>query len=369
VTPLAPDPYRAIRPRLPVPGHSARTTPRRRRRARLALDGRATSELIGTSVHQHLAVNAAKFPLDGDASGVRPLDSTTSDAELDPETRRVYLDALGALRRSGVEYLIGGAHALAPYTGIVRETKDLDVFLRKQDCAAALAALGAAGFTTDLTFPHWLGKAYAGDRFIDLIFGAGNGVAVVDDLWFTHASPGRVLDVPVLLCPAEEMIWSKAFIMERERYDGADVAHLILACGCHLDWHRLLLRFGRRWRVLLSHLILFGFVYPGERAVIPDWVMLNLLSRLERERIWPGKGARLCDGPLLSRQQYLIDVTERGYADGRLAPRGEMTAAEIAHWTAAISTDLEAVPRHAAPTPPMFHQSARPDSRARRRRR
>jgi hypothetical protein len=24
------------------------------------------------------------------------------------------------------------------------------------------------------------------------------------------------------------MIWSKAFVMERERYDGADVAHVIL---------------------------------------------------------------------------------------------------------------------------------------------
>ena len=59
---------------------------------------------------------------------------------------------------------------------------------------------------------------------------------MVDDLWFTHAAPGRVLGVPVLLCPPEEMIWSKAFIMERERYDGADVAHLILACGRELDW-------------------------------------------------------------------------------------------------------------------------------------
>ena len=96
--------------------------------------------------------------------------------------------------------------------------------------------LADAGFATELTFPHWLGKAYAGDRFIDLIFSAGNGVAAVDDLWFAHAPPGEVLGVPVRLCPPEEMIWSKAFIMERERYDGADVAHLILACGRELDW-------------------------------------------------------------------------------------------------------------------------------------
>ena len=213
-----------------------------------------------------------------------------SGVVLDAETRRVYVDALSALRQGGVEFLIGGAHALAPYTGVVRDTKDLDVFLRKEDCDQALAVLGEAGFATELTFPHWLGKAYAGDRFVDLIFGSGNGVAIVDDLWFAYARPGQVLGVPVRLCPPEEMIWSKAFIMERERFDGADIAHLIQACGRDLDWRRLLGRFGRRWRVLLSHLILFGFIYPGERTIIPDAVMAHLLRRLERERA--GRGGR-----------------------------------------------------------------------------
>jgi hypothetical protein len=282
--------------------------------------------------------------LNGQVKSPRPPVAAERSHELEPETRRIYIDALEALRGAEVEFLIGGAYALAPYTGILRDTKDLDVFLRREDCEAALTALRAVGFTTELTFPHWLGKAYAGDRFIDLIYGAGNGVAVVDDLWFAHAVPGRVLDVPVLLCPPEEMIWSKAFIMERERYDGADVAHLILACHRELDWRRLLGRFGRRWRVLLSHLVLFGFIYPGERAVIPDAVMANLLRRLDWERAWPAEDTRMCDGTLLSRQQYLDDVTERGYGDGRLAPRGDMTAAEIAHWTAAIPASSPAAP-------------------------
>jgi hypothetical protein len=286
---------------------------------------------------------------------------------LDAATRRVYIDALEALHGAGVEFLIGGAHALAPYTGIFRDTKDLDVFLRKEDCETALAALEKAGFTGELTFPHWLAKAYVGDRYIDLIFGAGNGIALVDDLWFAHATPGSVFGVPVWLCPPEEMIWSKAFIMERERYDGADVAHLIQACGRELDWRRLLARFGRWWRVLLSHLILFGFIYPGERACIPDAVMQNLLRRLERERGWPGETVRACDGTLLSRQQYLVDVNERGYADGRLVPRGEMSAADIAHWTAAISSSPVPVPPDALPT--AIRPNGRPASRARRRRR
>ena len=286
---------------------------------------------------------------------------------LDAATRRVYVDALQALRQGGVEFLIGGAHALAPYTGIVRDTKDLDVFLRQKDCPRALAILEAAGFRGELTFPHWLAKAHVGDRFIDLIFGSGNGVAAVDDLWFAHAVPGSVLGVPVWLCPPEEMIWSKAFIMERERFDGADVAHIVQARGRELDWERLLRRFGPHWRVLLGHLVLFGFIYPGERGCVPDAVMAHLQRRLDRERVASSEEAGVCDGTLLSRQQYLVDVDERGYADGRLAPRGAMTAVDIAHWTAAIGSDPP--PPSSAPLPTGIGSRGRPAQRARRRRR
>jgi hypothetical protein len=258
---------------------------------------------------------------------------------LDPAARAVYVRALRILRSAGVDFLVGGAHALGPYTGVFRDTKDLDVFLRPGDCPRALAALGQAGFETEVTFPHWLAKAFEGEWFIDLIYSSGNGVARVDDQWFVSAGRGEVLGQPVLLCPPEEMIWSKAFIMERERYDGADVAHLIRACGARMDWDRLVARFGRRWRVLLSHLVLFGFIYPGERALVPDAVLARLLRRLRGERRAPPGGPRVCEGTVISREQYLMDVTREGYQDGRLAPRGEMTAAEIAQWTAAIEQE------------------------------
>jgi hypothetical protein len=321
-------------------------------------------------VRRELAVNAIRISgSQADSKGRPPV-----YGENDAETRRLYVLALETLKRARVDFLVGGAHALNPYAGVVRDTKDLDVFLRRRDCDAALAALRAVGFWTELTFPHWLAKAQAGDRCIDIIFSAGNGIALVDDLWFTHAIPGRVFGVPVRLCPPEEMIWSKAFIMERERYDGADVAHLIQACASKLDWRRLVWRFGRRWRVLLSHLILYGFIYPGERAAIPDAVMARLLRRLDRERAWAGKDARVCNGTLLSREQYLLDIGNRAYVDGRLAPRGPMTAADIAHWTAAISGVEECPP----PSEPcadeprsltVIRPDGRPASRARRRRR
>ena len=79
--------------------------------------------------------------------------------------------------------------------------------------------------------------------------------------------------------------------MERERYDGADVAHLLRAHGDRLDWPRLLRRFGPHWRVLLSHLVLFGFIYPGERALVPAWVM-DAAARAPAPRDAQRAGAR-----------------------------------------------------------------------------
>jgi len=261
--------------------------------------------------------------------------------EIDPVAREIYCRAVETLGNAAVPFLVGGSYALERYTAIARHTKDFDVFVHRRDLDRVFELLSTAGYETELTFPHWLGKAVAGDDFIDVIFGSGNGIAEVDDEWFAHSVESEVLGVRVRLCPPEEMIWSKAFVMERERYDGADVAHLLHACASDLDWRRLLARFGPHWRVLFSHLILVGFIYPAERSRVPDGVMHELLRRLQGELRGPSPGARLCQGTLLSREQYLVDVTRWEYQDARLAPKGNMTSEDVALWTAAIDGGAE----------------------------
>ncbi len=257
----------------------------------------------------------------------------TAEEELDTHAFGFYRHALGAVRAADVPFLVGGAYALAHYAGIVRHTKDLDLFARQADVPRVLDALAGAGYRTELTFSHWLAKAFAGDDFVDVIFNSGNGACPVDDAWFERAVVARVLGVAVRLCPAEEMIWQKSFIQERERFDGADVLHLLRACGPRLDWPHLLARFGSSWRVLLGHLVFFGFVYPAEQDRIPAGVLRELIERLGEG---PDAGAeKLCRGPMLSRMQYLIDTEQWGYHDPRLPPWGRMTPEQITHWTAA----------------------------------
>jgi hypothetical protein len=219
-----------------------------------------------------------------------------------------------------VPFLLGGAYALREYAGIVRDTKDLDVFCKAEDYPRLLQALADAGYRTEIHFPHWLARAYDGDRFVDLIFNTPNGVCPVDDTWFERVHEADVLGHRLRLVPPEELLWPKLYVMERERFDGADVLHVLRRQGPTLDWRRLWARMESHWEVLFAHLLLFHFVYPSERAAVPDWLFRELLSRLEQHLAAPpaeAPEARVCRGLLLADRQYQIDVTQWGYRDAR----------------------------------------------------
>ena len=168
-----------------------------------------------------------------------------------------------------------------------------------------------------------------------LVGNSGNGICTVDDDWFEHSVETRVLGMPVKIVPCEELLWQKSFVMERERFDGADLMHILRARGAERDWHRLSDRFGPRWPLLYSYLVLFTFNYPGEVARLPAEVLDDFAQRHAALRSTP-PGDRVCQGTLVSRAQYLIDIGQYGYADARLVPRGGMSAEDAIVWTWAI---------------------------------
>ena len=120
--------------------------------------------------------------------------------------------------------------------------------------------------------------------------------------------------------------------MERERFDGADVLHLMRAHAERLDWARLCRRFAGHEPVLLAHLTLFAYVYPSEASRLPAWVVPALTAAAR----WATTDGRVCRGTLLSRAQYLVDVEDWGYADARLPPYGTMSDRDWLTWTNAI---------------------------------
>jgi hypothetical protein len=270
-----------------------------------------------------------------------------------PDTLALYVSVLRGLNEREIPFLVGGAYALQHHAGIERHTRDLDLFVLRETLPRIEEAAREMGLEAREFSPHWLWKIETDAGYIDLIWGSGNAAAPVDQLWFERAIGSEVFGVPVRLIPAEEMIWSKAFIQERERFDGADVAHILHRRAESLDWDHLLERFGPHWRVLLQHLVAFGFIYPDDRHRVPSAVMGELIWRLANESAHgspcPDADERVCGGTLLSRLQYLKDLRERGYRDARLAPLGAMTREQIDAWTeraereaaAALSGEVE----------------------------
>ncbi len=232
-----------------------------------------------------------------------------------PEAEAFYVEALRELAALGVPFLLAGTYAVSAYTGITRQTKDLDVFCKAGDYPRILSHFQSIGYTVEIEDERWLGKVFKGRNFFDVIFASSNGTMPDGDAWLEHSCEVEVFGTAVRIIGPTELIWSKCFIQLRHRYDGADVAHLILRAHDRIDWYRLLGYMELHWEVLLVHLLNFRWIYPAERDLVPAWLMGELLERLDKQRQLPSPQMKVCRGRMFSRVDYEIDVKEWGYAD------------------------------------------------------
>lgn len=242
---------------------------------------------------------------------------THGDFWIPEEEREKYKRALAALNEGGVPYVVSGAYAIYEHTGIYRETKDLDIFVEPERLVTAARVLRLAGFRTRLEQPHWLAKATLGEHFVDLIYGMGNGLALIDADWYRHSTPAILAANPVRVAPAEELIWHRLFISERHRQDTADIVHLILCRGDRLDWDRLVAKTGPHWPLLLAQIQMFCYVYPEATDRVPPRVVESLLARAHEETRRARSGELITRGTLISRFSFTIDVKEWGMLDLR----------------------------------------------------
>jgi len=234
-----------------------------------------------------------------------------SEPHLDREAAPIYEAAMDAVEAAGVPYLLGGTFALNAHTGIWRDTKDLDLFVRPVDSRRALQALHGGGFETELVYESWLGKGWKGDVFVDVIWRNANGLFPVEDSWLENPASVRLFgrDAPVV--PLEELIVSKMMVMGRFRYDGADVLHVLFSAADRMDWDKLAHICGEHIGLLLAHLHTFRWAYPGWQDRIPEEVLLRY-ERLARERASTFGPFR---ARLIDIQSFEVDVQEWGMPD------------------------------------------------------
>jgi predicted nucleotidyltransferase len=239
--------------------------------------------------------------------------------ERTPETNAhpafgAFADVMHVLSGAGIPFAIGGSFAFHYYTKFPATTKDLDLFLFEWDVPLAVQRLIAAGFDSKVMQEHWLAKALRDGFTVDLIYGSSNFWASVDEKWLSRARPVRMLGHRAQVIPLEELIWSKSYVMARERFDGADVAHLLLLQGRNIDWRRLVRLFDVHSELLLAHLLLFRFLYPAARDLIPARVLESLIRRALGSSDGDGLPFR---GPLVDPFSFLFDIRAGIFADPR----------------------------------------------------
>jgi len=232
-----------------------------------------------------------------------------------PEAEAFYAEVLQKMAESGLPFLLSGTFALASYTGIDRPTKDVDVFTTAGDALKMLSYFQSQRFDVEIVDERWLSRITRGGLFVDVIYNMPTSTTHVTPQWFEDAPACQLFGTTVHLVPPTEFIWSKIFVQDHHRYDGADVAHMILKCHDRVDWKRLLSHMELYWEVLLMAILNFRFVYPSERDSVPQWLFDELLERLRDQASIKGPGKRVCRGRIFSPRDYAIDVERWGFSE------------------------------------------------------
>jgi hypothetical protein len=232
-----------------------------------------------------------------------------------PAAEAFYSEVLRLMAKSEIPFLLSGTYALASYTGIDRPTKDVDVFAKAGDALKMLSFFKDEGFDVEIVDERWLARITRGKLFVDVIYNMPTVSTHVTDEWFEGATTTELFGAKVRLVPPTQFIWSKIFVQDHHRYDGADVAHMILKRHKEINWEQLLSHMELYWEVLLIALLNFRFIYPTERSVIPNWLMEELLQRLHDQQEVKGPGKKVCRGRIFSPRDYAVDVEQWGFSE------------------------------------------------------
>jgi len=185
----------------------------------------------------------------------------------------IYRHAIEAARNTGLPFMLGGGFGLAAYIGHWRNTKDIDLYIlpeSRQPFIEALAKAGFADYHDQLPYDRgWIYRSYRQGVIVDLIWSMANRRAQADESWFKNSKPMAIRDEVVQVIAAEELLWCKLYVFQRDHCDWPDVFNLLYATGPWLDWERLLKKVGDDWQVLKAALTLFHWICPSRAGQFP----------------------------------------------------------------------------------------------------
>jgi hypothetical protein len=201
---------------------------------------------------------------------------------LPPEQWLIYKAVMAGARRRGLRFAVGGGFATMTYTRQWRDTKDIDFFIMERDKEEMIGILAECGledyYDQQAYERHWIYRSYKGEIIVDVIWAMANRRAVVDEGWL-DGPPVEFGDERFHLVPAEETLWSKLYVLQRERCDWPDGLSLIYAMGPELNWRRVLDRVEDDAPLLSALLSVFGWLCPDRARELPRWLWSEFRAR------------------------------------------------------------------------------------------
>jgi hypothetical protein len=194
----------------------------------------------------------------------------------------VYERVMRLANDRGVSYAVGGALAMGAYTERWRNTKDIDLYTLPRDRGRMIEIFGECGladYYDKLPYDRrWIYRGFdePSGSIVDVIWAMANMRTEVDNGWLTRGREFMTGDIGFRVLPVEELIWSKLYVMQRERCDWPDILNILYATAHHLDWHHLLKRIGDDAPLLKGVLSIFAWMCPQAAESIPDSVRLQL---------------------------------------------------------------------------------------------
>lgn len=203
------------------------------------------------------------------------------------EEWEVYRSVIAGMREAGIGFALGGAFALATYTGELRNTKDLDLYILPESREGTVEVMERAGLSDYFdVLPYdraWIYRAHAGATIVDSIWAMANARARVDHHWIFDGPTVSVKGESLRVVPVEEMIWAKLYVMQRSRCDWPDIINMLYAAGRTLGWEHLIDRVGRDLPLLAGVVSTFAWLSPGRSAAFPSWIWERLGLALPEE--------------------------------------------------------------------------------------
>jgi hypothetical protein len=194
-----------------------------------------------------------------------------------------YDQVLGELEHRRIRFCIGGSMALAAYTGgAPRNIKDLDLYVKSSDSPDIIAALNDLGFADyydHLPYDReWIYRALKDDFIVEVVWQMVNRRAQVDDGWMDRGAKVVILGRPVTLMSVEELIWSKLYVLQRDRCDWPDILNLIECRLNEIDWTYFIERVGDDVALLYSVLRVYQWLSPEAAVRLPEWLRASMMA-------------------------------------------------------------------------------------------